>query len=72
MPSGTGSGNAIVIKADGTVPLAPDLSRQDRDHYIAHLVTSGHVIEHADDGSHIKLISGPYVEQLKAKAAKPN
>ena len=53
----------IVIKAGGVVPFDTDLPADIKTHIIGHLVETGHTLEHAPDGSHVKLLSGPLKPQ---------
>jgi hypothetical protein len=50
----------IVIRADNTVPFDAGLDPAVKTHIIGHLVETGHLLEHAHDGSHVKLLSGPH------------
>ena len=50
------SANLIVYT---TVPFDEGLHPDHKRAMIGHLVEQGHVLEHALDGSHVKLISGP-------------
>jgi hypothetical protein len=49
----------IVIKADGKVPFDPDLHPDHRRAIIGHLSDLGHTLEPAEDGSHVRIVSGP-------------
>ena len=53
----------IVIKADGIVPFDADLPKDIKTHLIGHLIETGHTLEHAPDGSYVKLTSGPLLNK---------
>lgn len=56
----------IVIKPDGSVPFDEGLDPAVKTHIIGHLIETGHTLEHAPDGSHVLLKSGPLLPKAPA------
>lgn len=68
---------AIVIRPDGTVPFDADLDPAHKRTILGHLIEMGHTVQHAEDGSHVLLLTGPHskagqeaARAAEAKAAK--
>ena len=56
----------IVIRADNTVPFDADLDPEVNTHILGHLIETGHTLEHAPDGSHALIKSGPLFKEQSA------